>query len=193
MYDLGMVMIGGSGGVAARPSFFSGSVVENFGVARYNLGQNDAQQYYVDAKNLISEFDQLAAIVPRISNKPVRDQIASDYGLNDPTNKDKAMYMRNALASDVANAEKYTPIAYEQGFPTHGPARGRVTKLRNFNGDFRGAVKDAEALYELLPTPQIIEKTVTVPGGGTNWTVPLLVAGGGIAVAALLGVFSGGK
>jgi len=191
MYDLGMVMIGGSGGMS-RPSFFSGGVMDSFGVAGYNLGQNDAQQYYVDAKNLISEFDQLAVIVPRISNKVVRDQIATDYGLNDPTNKDKAMYMRNALASDVANAEKYTPIAYEQGFPTHGPARGRVTKLRNFNGDFRGAVKDAEALYELLPTPQVIEKTVTVPGG-TNWTIPLVVAGGGIAVAALLGVFGGGK
>lgn len=191
MYNLGMVMIGGSGGVGNRSSLFSASVMDNFGVAGYNLGQNDAQQYYVDAKNLIAEFDQLAAIVPRISAIQVRNQIASDYGLNDPTDKDKAMYMRNALASDVANAEKYTPIAYEQGFPTHGPARGRVTKLRNFIGDFRGAVKDAEAQYSLLPTPQVIEKTVTVPGGGTNWTIPLVVAGGGIAVAALLGVFSG--
>jgi hypothetical protein len=162
-------------------------------VVRYNLGQTDAQGFYVEAKNQIAQFDQLAAIVPRISNKQVRDQLVSDYGLLEPTNKDKALYMRNALASDVANAEKFTPIAYEEGFPTHGPARGRVTKLRNFNGDFRSAVKDAEAMYELLPTPQVITKTVTTPGGGTNWTVPLLVAGGGVAIAALLGVFGGGK
>lgn len=196
MYDLGMVMIGGSG-TSIRPSLFGSSVVDNFGagLAGPVLGQN-AQQFYVNAKNAIAKYDQIIERVKRIANKTIRDQIVADYGLTEPANKDKSLYMRNALASDVANAEKFTPIAYEEGFPTHGPARGRVTKLNDFTSDFESAVKDAEVTYGILPEPQIIERLVNVPGastGGTNWTIPLVVAGGGIAVAALLGAFSGGK
>lgn len=195
MYNLGMVMIGGSG-TSIRPSLFATSVMDSFGMGGPVLGQ-DAQTYYTNAKSEIAQFDQLISRTQRIANKTVRDQIASDYGLNDPTNKDKAMYMRNALASDVANAEKFTPLAYEEGFPTHGPARGRVNKLHNFNSDFRHAVENAETTYGILPEPQVIEKLVTVPGaaapGGTNWTIPLVVAGSGIAIAAILGVFGGGK
>lgn len=191
MYNLGMVMIGGSG-TGTRPSFFSGSVSDNFGLAGPVLGQ-DAQQFYVNAKNAIAKYDSLVQRVARVANKTVRDQLISDYGLSEPSNKDKSMYMRNALASDVANAEKFSPIAYEEGFPTHGPARGRVTKLNNFDSDLENAVKDAEVTYGILPEPVVIEKVVTVPGAstGTNWTIPLVVAAGGIGVAALLGVFSG--
>ena len=190
MYNLGMVMIGGSG-TSIRPPLFSNSVVDNFGLAGPVLGQ-DAQQFYVNGKNAIAKFDSLVQRVARVANKTVRDQLIADYGLSDPSNKNKAMYMRNALASDVANAEKFSPIAYEEGFPTHGPARGRVTKLNNFDSDLESAVKDAEVTYGILPEPVVIEKLVTVPGAsGTNWTIPLVVAAGGIGVAALLGVFSG--
>lgn len=194
MYNLGMVMIGGSG-ASIRPSLFSTSVVDNFGLAGASLGQN-AQAYYVNAKSDIAKFDSLVNRVARIANQTLRDQLVSDYGLNDPSNNNKALYMRNALASDVGNAEKFTPIAYEEGFPVRGPSRGRVSKLESFNNDLESAVKDAEITYGILPEPQIITKIVTVPGastGGTNWTIPIVVAGGGIAVAALLGVFSGGK
>jgi hypothetical protein len=188
MYNLGMVMIGGSGG-GPRASLFSNGFVDNFGLSGSYLGQADAQQSYVKAKAEIAEFDQLVNRTKKIANKMVREQIALDNGLNDPSNSDKAMYMRNALASDVASADAHVPVAYEEGFPSHGPSRGRVTKLNDFLSDFRHSVENAEAMYDTLPEPQIIEKIVTV--SGTNWAIPAVVLAGGIGMAAILGLFSG--
>ena len=144
------------------------------------------------AQAAIQVFDNLVGRTARIANKTVRDQVVADFGLADPGNKDKAMYMRQALASDVANADKYTPVAYEQGFPAMGPSRGRVTKLQNFNSDFKSAVQDAEVTYGILPEPVVI--TQYLPGQTTsapiNWTIPVVVGGGALVVAALLGAFS---
>jgi hypothetical protein len=200
MYQLGMVLIGhGNGG---RGSFFSQPQSDAFRVGpalgyqpRYQLGVT-AQEAYVNGKAEIAEFDSLVARTAKIANKAVRDQIVKDYGLNEPENKDKALYMRNATASCVATADSYTPVAYEQGFPNHGPCIGRVTKLRNFNGNFRSEVRDAENTYGILPEPVVI--TQYLPGqaapaaaGGTNWTLPVVIGGGAIVIAALLGAFGG--
>lgn len=203
MYQLGMVLIGhGNGG---RSSFFSTPQSDAFRVgpalgyqpalgARYQLGLT-AQESYVEGKAEISLFDDLVGRVARIANKTVRDQIVKDYGLNEPENKDKAFYMRNATASCVARADSFSPIAYEEGFPDRGPCKGRVTKLHNANRDLRSEVVEAETTYGILPEPVVI--TQYLPGGapaaGTNWTLPVVIGGGAIVIAALLGAFSGGK
>jgi hypothetical protein len=195
MYQLGMVLIGhGNGG---RSSFFSSPQSDAFRVGpalgyqpRYQLGVT-AQEAYVNGKAEIAEFDNLVARTARIANKTVRDQIVKDYGLNEPENKEKALYMRNATANCVAEADKYTPVAYEQGFPNHGPCIGRVTKLRNWSSDFRAEIRDAETTYGILPEPVVI--TQYLPGqaapSGTNWTLPVVIGGGAIVIAALLGAF----
>ncbi len=156
-------------------------------MAGRRMGQT-AQDFYNNAIPQIQKFDQLVTRTQKIANKASRDQIINDYGLNDPTNTDKAQYMRNALASDIANAQKYTPIAYEQGFPTHGPARGRVTKLQNFNADFEGAVKTAEDTYGILPEPVVIERVVTAPGAAMDYVPYVLVGGAAIAALFITGV-----
>jgi hypothetical protein len=71
MYNLGMVMIGGSGG-GPRASLFSSSVVDNFGLAGTFLGQSDAQQSYVKAKSGIGVSPE-----PEVIEKPVTVQGAS--------------------------------------------------------------------------------------------------------------------
>jgi hypothetical protein len=156
--------------------------------ARYYMGQT-AQDYYNRARPEIQKFDTLVERTKRIAGKNARDTVIADYGLTEAANKDKALYMRNALASDVAGAEKYSPVAYEEGFPSRGPSRGRVDKLRSFNSDFEGAVKAAEDMYGILPEPVVIERTVEVPGAAPS-IVPYVVIGGlGIAALFALGVF----
>ncbi len=168
----------GLGGVALRPPMMSG---------RRYLGQT-AQDFYNNATQEIAKFDQYVARTQKIANKAARDQIIDTYGLNDPTNTDKAQYMRNALATDVGNAQSYTPIAYEQGFPTHGPARGRVTKLHNFNRDFGSDVQAAETTYGILPEPVVIERVVTAAGAAPDITPYVLVGGAAIAALFITGV-----
>lgn len=189
MVQLGMVQISGG-----RSSFFSTPVSGQFQLngqapwlAGPMLGQT-AQDYYVRAKAAIAQFDQLLARTARIANQTAREQIVKDFGLNDPANKDLAQYMRNALAGDVADADKYAPVSYEEGFPNHGPSRGRVSKLESFNSDFQSAVKYAEETYGILPEPVVITKTVTV-AGQTNWVLPVAVGAGALGIAWLFGAF----
>ncbi len=171
-----------------RSTFGPGSnEIFGAGMGGPRMGQT-AQDFYNRAIPLIQKFDQLVTRTQKIANKAARDQVISDYGLNDPTNTDKALYMRNALASDVANAQKYTPIAYEQGFPSHGPARGRVTKLQNFDSDFEAAVKSAEDQYGILPEPVVIERVVTEQGPATSALPYVLVGGAAIAALFITGV-----
>lgn len=194
MYQLGMVAIGGG----ARPSMFVAPLQSQFHVG-YSLGGPSlgvtAQEAYVNAKAAIADYDQLVGRAARIANKTSRDEIVKTYGLNEPDNKDKSLYMRNATASCVAQADAFSPVAYEQGFPSHGPCIGRVTKLQNFIDDMKSDVRNAENTYGILPEPVVITQYVNVPGqaapGTTNWTIPIAVGVGGLAIAALLGAFRG--
>lgn len=220
MYGYGLplnqVAISGSNG--PRASLFAPAAKEIFGLGtpapgprryygmahRMYLGQvewrpltlpvmSTAQDFYnASVQTVIPAYDALVARVAKLANKADRDRIISDYGLNEPTNKNKSGYMRVALASDVANAQKYSPIAYEEGFPTHGPSRGRVTKLVNYVNDLGPDITTSEATYGILPEPVVIERLVTVPGAAASSSnvVPYVVVGG-LAVVALaaLGVF----
>lgn len=196
MYQLGMVAIGGG----QRPSIFSAPLQSQFqagpslGDPAYYMAADDAQTSYVNGKAAIAEYDSLIGRAAKIANKSSRDEIVKDYGLNEPDNKDKSLYMRNATASCVAQADAFTPTAYEQGFPSHGPCRGRVVKLRNFIDDLRSDVRDAENTYGILPEPVVITQYLpgaAAPAAGTNWTIPIAVGVGGLAIAALLGAFKG--
>ena len=197
-YQIRQVAISGSNG--PRASLFAPATKEIFGLggvmgrhpalAAYSLGQT-AQDYYTNAKQELARFESIAARVARIANQTERNRLIDVFGLTEPTNKDKAQYMHNALASDVANAEKFSPIAYEEGFPTHGPARGRVRKLKNFDDDFNSQVSDAEKTYGILPEPVVIERVVTAPGaaGATPSALPYVLVGGGIVAAlAITGI-----
>jgi len=197
-YEITRVAISASNGPrapmfapAAKEIFGLGGVMGHAPILRYSLGQA-AQDYYTRAKTAIAKFDSLVARTAKIANKTVRDQIIADYGLTNRGDTDKAGYMREALAYDVSEAEKYRSttgtIAYEEGFPARGPSRGRVTKLENFNRDFEAAVTNAETTYGILPAPVVIERTVTAPGAATN-VLPYILVGGGVLVAlAVVGV-----
>lgn len=191
MFALGMARI--SAPRTTRQSYFSGAVVDSFapglGAPQASLGAT-AQNYYDKAKASVSMFDSLVERVKRIANKAERDGIAVTYGLTAPENQDKAMYMRNALAYDLSEAEKYSPIAYEQGFPALGPSRGRVAKLESFDTAFEAAVKNAENMYGILPEPETITNYVTTTTTNPlNWVLPVLALGVGIVIAGFSGVF----
>ncbi len=201
-FDLPIARVAISGSNSPRAPLFGVAAKEIFGLGGgYNLrgyapapprrrilAQTTAQDFYNNAIQEIQKFDSIQARAAKIANKAARDQIIDTYGLNDPTNKDKAMYMRGALASDVANAQAYTPIAYEQGFPTHGPARGRVTKLHNFNRDFNADVTAAETQYGILPEPVVIERVVTTPAAAEDILPYVLVGGAALAALFITGV-----
>lgn len=201
-YQINRVAISGSNG--PRASLFAPATKEIFGLggtmgfnpvlAAIALGQT-AQESYENGLREISRFDALVARVARLGigtpGKEYRDNLIKTYGLNEPTNKDKAMYMRNATASCIAEADKYQPIAYEQGFPGRGPCRGRVTKLHNWNSDLAADVTYGEDNYGINPEPVIIERTITVPGEAAAATSPwpyVVVGAGVVAALAIAGI-----
>ena len=169
----GMVSVGGSG-----PSF---TTVRRTALGGAGLAQTTGQAVYQQAKTEIARFDSLVQRTMRIANKTVRDQIISDFGLNEPGNKDKAQYVRDAMASEVSRAEQYSPVNY-YFFESPGPQRNRPAKLAAFNTDFESAVKDAEITYGILPEAitNTITNTIQSP-----LTMPILIGAGIVAVALI--------
>lgn len=174
--------------ISGPPSgFFSAAARDAFSVGSFRrvLGQT-AQDYYNKAKRVVADWDALVARVARLANKVDRDRLIDYYGLSEPTNKDKDQYRREVVASGIATAEKYTPIAYEEGFPTHGPNRKDVDHVGDYVKDLGQEVQTSEATYGTLPQPVVITKIVTVPGaGGGGSSILPYVAAGGVAIAAL--------
>lgn len=191
MLALGMARISGSR--TTRASYFSGAAVDSFtaglGAPSASLGKT-AQDYYNQAKVAVAKFDSLVERLKKVANKTVRDGLAVQYGLTDPSNTDKAMYMRNALAFDISDAEKYSPVAYEEGFPSLGPSRGRVSKLESFDAGFEQSVQQAETTYGILPEPETITNYVTTTTAQPlNWILPVVALGAGIVIAGFAGLF----
>lgn len=195
MYNLGMVAISGR---TARPSMFSGSVTDNFRVGLagpYVLGQT-GEEWYARAKKAVADFDAYALRTAKIARKSVRDDIARQFGLNNPADTDKAQYRRNDVQDTIREVESYSPPNYLI-YMVGQRARNKVQALEDWNRDFRRTVQQAENDYGVLPEPQVIERIVEVPGApgaapAVNWTLPVVIGGGAIIVAALLGVFGGG-
>lgn len=194
MHQLGIAAIAGN---RTRPSMFSMNAVETFSAGRmggFTLGQT-GQQIYARAKTALAKFDALVVRTQKIANKMAREQVIKDYGLQESTNKDKALYMRNAVAGNVAEVDSYTPPNYLIYETRKGPDAGRVDKLEAFDRDFSSAVTDAENTYGILPEPVIIERLVMTAGapaessGTPNWVIPVAVVAAGLGLAAIFGVF----
>jgi hypothetical protein len=192
MIPLRMAAIGGFSG--PRGSMFQGTVTDSFRLGssanprQASLGAT-GQSIYEDGKKQIVIFDDLIERTKHIGNKQARQDLIDTYGLAEPDNKDKALYMRNATVQSIAKADSYTPINYYI-FEGPGPDKNRPRKLGEFNAPFAKDVKYAEDTYGSIPDAQIIEKTTTisqVPG----WVMPVTIGAVAIAALAAFGVFSG--
>lgn len=192
MIPLRMASIGGFNG--PRGTMFHGSATDSFQVGRLALGSNGlgvnttGLARYQVAKTELAKYDDLVERTKRIANKTAREQLIDTYGLAEPDNKDKSLYMRNAVASNIADAESYTPINYDI-YTAPGPAKSRPDKLKSFNSDFASDVKYAEDTYGSLPEPQVIERTTTV-SQVPAWVMPVTIGALAVAGLAAFGVFS---
>jgi len=192
MIPLRMASIGGFNG--PRGTMFHGSATDSFSVGRISLGESDlgvnttGLARYELAKKELAQYDSLVERVKRIGNKAAREQIIDTYGLSEPDNKDKSLYARNVVASDLANAESYTPINYDI-YTAPGPAKNRPGRLQDWNSSFAKDVKYAEDTYGILPEPQVIERTTTV-SQVPAWVMPVTIGALAVAGLAALGVFS---
>ena len=190
MFNVGMVAI--SGGRGMRSNLFSSHMGDVFGSAQPEMGRapymgQTGVGVYTQTKTDIAIWDALVARLQRIANQSVRDQIATQFGVNNPANKDKGQYMRDRSAYHVAQAESSSPINYSIfDSATAGPAKNDAKDLESFISDFQTAVQNAENTYGILATPQTITNVVsTTP----DWVLPVVVGAGGIGLLAILGVF----
>lgn len=155
------------------------------------LSLADGQRMYQEAKAAIATFDQLAYQASRIAYKPERDKIISDFGLLEPNNNDKALNQRNDLQEYVVEVEKSTPPNYYVFIQDTTRPRHRLERVQSANVELKRAVDEAVRTYGLLEEPQVIIKEIQVPGatttvgGGTDYTVPLLVGAGAVTLALL--------
>jgi hypothetical protein len=180
--SLGMVMVSGLG--RGTPSMFGGTAFHSMGPS-YALGATGSE-WYQRAKQAEANFQALMARTARIANQTVRDQIVDWIGA--PGSVDTPMERYNTLISDSDRAQGYTPLnttEYERS-----QLQNRITKMESYNNQLKEKVKDAEDFYGILPEPVVIEKFINVPGApgaaGFNWTIPVAVGVGAVALVALL-------
>jgi len=191
-----LVPISGNG---LRPSLFGSSVAQNLGfhaapAARIRLGQTP-QDWYRRAKEALAKFDKLLDRTARIANKTEREAILAWVGIS--AVEDTPAYRYANVKSDLmTDVEAYTPPnvdAYKVERRTN-----RIEKLEAFNREFEAKVSNAETVYGKLPEPTVIERERIVqpraeaPAAGTDWTLPLAVGGGAIAVAIVVTLLAKG-
>lgn len=193
--SIALVPISGNG---ARPSFFGGTVQQRTGFhptlgGGYWMGQTPTE-WYNRAKRALAQFEALLTRVASIANQTSRNEILAWIGTTGDV--DSAAYRYGAVKSDLQqDVEAFTPPAvnaYQVGRRT-----SRIEKLEEFNTELEAKVTNAESVYGKLPAPVVIERErITTPGSpasGTNWTLPLVVGGGAVAVAVLVTLLAGGK
>lgn len=146
----------------------------------------EGKKFYEDAKAAVAKFDNLATQISKIVYKPTRDQLVSDYGLLEPGNKDKALYMRGTLDEYVKQVEASVPLNYYVFIQDTTRPRNRLSWLTNNDVGMETAVTNAVALYGLTPEPQVIIKEVS-GAGGTDLTVPILIGAGAVVLALVFG------
>lgn len=183
MNNINMVMISGSRGM--RPSLFSSHMGDVFGTSLSGSFLGQGEDLYAQGKAAVAEYDRIYARLQRVGNQTVRNEIAAEFGIKDPNDRELAQYQRDALARDIARAESYTPINYRV-FVGPGPEKNRPRHMDEFNANFREAVADAERLYGVLPEPQVI--TVGVPGEIPSWVLPAVVVAAGVGLLGAFGV-----
>jgi hypothetical protein len=177
MDSIRMVAISGRGN-----SLFSNKLGDIWSQGSPFLGQTGVGNY-TQTKADVAAWDALVARLQRVANASVRQQIANDFGISNPGDKDKGQYLRDRSAKDIALAD--ASKNYDAFSPsTPGPTKHDAAQLESFLGDFQKAVQSAETTYGQLDTPQVI--TQVVPGALPSWVLPV---GIGVAGLALLGAF----
>lgn len=151
-------------------------------------------EWYQRAKAAVAKYDNLFARAQRVANKTASQEILASLG--DRTVPGTAAYRYATVVSDVAtDVEAYRPPNYNAYQLKR--RQDRIVELEGFNRDFESMVVNAEQSYGILPAPEVIERErvvtreVQVPGApapGPDYTTPILVAGGAVALAFLLGV-----
>jgi tetrahydromethanopterin S-methyltransferase subunit B len=188
-----------SGANGSRTPMFSGGMADVFGAAQRGgtllgqrkLSQSSGQDWFNMAVKQVQKFDDIVMRLRKVANKQVREQLAERF-IGDPGDAESGMYRRNSVASNVAEAQQYTPVNTLVFDASR--VQNRVEKLRDITHDFLAEVESAEASWGSLPDAQIIERVVEVevPGQQTFPVVPVVLGGAGvIALLALLGVFGG--
>lgn len=179
-----------SGMPIGRNSNMGGSMFQRSGFSpvmgaapKPQLGQVE-QQWFTRAKTGVAAYDDLWARTQLIGNKTYRKQLSEKYHTK-PEDQDGALYRRNSVAYNISEAESYTPVNYR--VYAQSQQQNRVTKLEDWNTDFRTDVEYGEREYGVLPAPEIIEQTTTItkteiPG----WLLPAGVGIGALIIGALL-------
>jgi hypothetical protein len=174
----------------AHPSLFNASVVQSTGfhptlAGGSWLGQTP-DEWYRRAKTAIAKFDNLLTRTSMIAAKVEREKILK--WVDTAATTDSPAYRYATVKSDLASAESFTPVSVQD----YGVERrtNRIEKLESINTDFEEMVTTAENTYGKLPEPTIVnrETIVQLPAEttGSNWTLPLLIGGGAIAVALVI-------
>lgn len=145
------------------------------------LGQTSFE-WYQRAKAAVGEFEKLMVRVDSIANKTAREEIIQWVGSADDDSSPLYRY-RSVLYGDIqADVEAYTPPNY--GAYALERRQGRVEELEEVVEDLRDKVMAAEKQYGMIPKPPATPPPVI--SASPNLTVPLLVAGGAIALAVLI-------
>ena len=198
MFQLGISMVPVSGN-GVRPSLFGGTVEQarSFHPTMSQgswMGQTAPADWYRRAKEGISKFDVYLTRTSYIANQTERNRVLAWMG--SASTLDSPAYRYASVQGDLQqDVEAFTPPAI--GAYQVPRRQNRIKKLESVNSEFESMVVNAENVYGKLSQPIVIEREriLTVPGAEacTNWTLPLLVGGGAVAVAILVNAFMGGK
>lgn len=179
-----------SGYAGPRPSMFAGGAGDIFGLGSSSLGRSN-QEWYMEAKEEVAEYDDLVIRTRKIANKQVREDLARAY-MGDPGDSDSGLYRRNSVQANIQEAEQYTPVntlVFSQS-----RVQNRVQKLKDINSSFKDDVMAAEATWGSLPTAQVIETVRTIQTSATpGWVAPVVIGALALAGLAAFGVIGGGK
>jgi hypothetical protein len=164
-----------------RPSLFGTSVDDH---RIFYLGQT-AYDWYTRAQAAVARFDGLLARAKGIPVASERDPILAWIGPAGSSDTPMERYLTVVedirFTSEGENMDKY------------GVARlqNRVVKLENYNTELEAKVRVAELATGTTPpagttTPAGTRTTIAPVAAKTDWTLPLLIGGGAIAIAVVI-------
>lgn len=181
-----------SGAPIGRNANMGGSMFHRSGFApvmsstlpKRRLGEEE-QKWFTQAKAAVAAYDDLWARTKLIADKTYREQLAAKYHTK-PEDENGAFFRRNSVAYKVSEAESFTPVNYK--IFDDSQQQDKVTKLENWNSDFRKDVEYGEKTYGLLQTPEAIEQTTTTttPTEVPGWLIPAGIGLGALIIGALL-------
>lgn len=179
---LALTKISGNG---FRPSLFGTSVNDH---RIFYLGQT-AHDWYTRAQAAVARYDGLLARAKAVASASERDAVLSWIGSD--SDQESPAYRYAAVAEDVDYAGQGENM--DHYVKTH--VQNRVPKLEAFNNELETKVRIAElATGTTTPPPGTTPAPGTTPGGTrppsapakTDWTLPLVIGGGAIAVAIIV-------